>query len=159
MKVTYLLALLLLCGCRSASPYRAVNDLVQLSEDPKKKVFLIKEEYLPEAREFVDILNHRRWIVFDERVRAVQGEKARSFLRAVRLLIDREYYKAFRMIHGYPDTTFDCQFKILMADCLNELRVDSVSFRKKYQEAWDCTSDSRIKSIAEARNRFLKYGM
>ena len=159
MKITCIVSLLILCNCTAPSRYKAVTDHVQLSETPRKKVFIIKNGYLPNAGRFVEMINANQWIRFDKEVQALTDSRAKSFLQAIRLLIQKEYFSAYRTIEAYSDTDFDCQLKILKADCLYELKADSVDLQNKYQEAWDCTEDSRIKSIVKSRFRFVNYGL
>jgi len=158
MKVFCFLLAGCLTSCVPSSIYYVVNDQLQLSNSPRRKVFVLKEQYFQDASNYVEMLNGRKWIQFDQKVKTLSDERARSFLRGLRLLVDREYYPAFRMVNAYPDADFDCQMGILKADCLHELKSDSISFRKKYQAAFDCSPDPKIKSIAEFRFRAIKYG-
>jgi len=150
---------MLLFSCSSASIYKTVSERLQLSNSPKMKVFLVKEDYITSSDNFIHLINGKKWNEFDKQVQTLKDPKVRDFLRSIRLLIDKQYDLTYQALNPLSDSDFDCQVKILKTDCLHELKIDSVDFRLNYQEARDCTSDSLIKSIAETRYRFIKYGI
>jgi hypothetical protein len=160
-KIFYLFILFFVLSC--ASPiYKPVtgknyNSLVAQSE--LKKLILLSENHIVDADYYAQLISQKKWTEFDSKVQGIKDKNVRYFLIAIQLLIREEYYSAYRKLALLPDSEFDCEVVVLKADCLFGLKVDSVDLRKRYQKAFDCTSDIRVKSIAETRLRFVRYGI
>jgi hypothetical protein len=150
----------LLYGC-TAPPYLVVNEksFARASNAPDmKKLIWISDDQVPNNEQLIFLLNKRKWLEFDEKLKLVQDADTRNFLQSIRLLLQEKYLPSFYLLNSMPETAFDCQALMLKTDCLHELRADSVNYHSQYQKAVDCTQHQQIKSIAKTRYRFFNYG-
>jgi hypothetical protein len=88
----------------------------------------------------------------------IDDKSTRDFLQAARLLAQGQYPSAYDQLKFLPDTSFHCQAWLLKTDCLKEMHADSVDYDRRYQQIVDCSSDPRIKSLANTRYRYYKHG-
>ena len=148
----------LCAACVPPSAYHVITEKAYLSDLPRqKKLFLVDARHLPDIK-LLNHLNRNEWESFDAKIGAVKDEPTRVLLRSVRLLKEKNYLASYQVMANYPDAWQDCQALMLKTDCLHELKVDSVDVRARYQQAFDCTSNQTVKSIAKTRFRFVNYG-
>jgi hypothetical protein len=159
-KKVALLPAVLMIGC--APPMYNVTDHAYVettSGSYGRKDILITEDQIANAPLYVGWIQNQNWTVFDAQVEGMTDFSDKNFLKAARLMSAEKYAEAYRTLQLLKDTEYDCQVKILKADCLYELKSDTTNFLKRYQEAMDCSSNAQVKSIAQIRFRFIKYGI
>ena len=148
------------CGC-VPSIYQVVNEqsyqkAVNLPN--QKKIIFINSEQVPNSDQWVTLLNKKRGVQIDDQLKQVKDANTYAFLQSIRLLLEMKYALSLQKLNSLPDTAFDCQAMLLKTDCLYMLQMNSVDFRDSYQKVFDCSQNEKIKSIAETRYRFVKYG-
>ncbi len=147
--------LILFYGC-APSPYKIIGDAEYANNG--FKYILLSDRYTNRAGAMLDLINESNWAGFDRELRYITDVKVKNFLIAVRLLKENKAAEAHSLLARLNEAEFDCQVKMLKIDCLSNLKVDSVDFRKKYQEAFDCTTDPTVKIISKTHYRFHQYG-
>jgi hypothetical protein len=98
-------------------------------------------------------------MVLESELNKINDPEVKKFLRAIRYMVGEEYTRAYYDLLTLNKSGFDCEVQILLADCLFEQHIDTVNYTKRYQSVVDCTTDPIIKSIADKRHRFFKYGI
>ena len=153
--------ILLFCNC-SSQRYQAVASLP--TPEPGKNLGPVKQIILNEevlgfnnTAVFIDMLNHKTWKGIEEKLRYVSDEQARTFIRGIVLMMQKEYEQAYRQLSKIPDSAFGCQVGMLKTDCLFELGNKTVNYQHNYQQAMDCTENPQIKEIINTRYRFTRY--
>jgi hypothetical protein len=149
------LVLLLVYGC-APSPYKIIGDAEYANTD--FKYILISQRYSRRSVLLSQIINASHWEGFDAEIKLVTDRKLKDFLVAIRLLKEGNARDAYTLLRRLDENDFDCQVRILKVDCLSALKIDSIDFRRKYQEAFDCMDNPTIKNIAKTHYRFHKYG-
>jgi hypothetical protein len=139
-------SVLILYGC-APSPYKIIGDAENANNG--FKYILLSDRYTNRAGVMLDLINESNWARFDEELKYVTDVKVKNFLTAIRLLKENKAAEAHHLLARLDEAEFDCQVKVLKVDCLSNLKVDSVDFRKKYQEAFDCTTDPTVKIISK----------
>lgn len=152
------ICLLCLVSCE-VTQYMATSDQYKFNPSLENKIILIQEKDVPNATTVSLQLNRKMWTAVDKSVSQMVDPDARDFVLATKLMMQKQFIAAYQTINHVQSPKFACQVKIIKADCLYELKSDTVDFRVRYQQAYDCSSDPRIKFIAETRYRFVKYAM
>lgn len=153
--------ILLFCRCSSQS-YQAAAGLSapEPGKNPRLvKLIILNEEVmgLNNTAVFIDMLNHKMWKGIEEKLQYVSDEQARTFIRGIALMMQKEYEQAYRKLAKIPDSAFGCQVGMLKTDCLFELGNKTVNYQHNYQQAMDCTENPHIKEIINTRYRFTRY--
>jgi len=142
-------------GCVTSS-YKVISESEYANND--FKYILLREQYTIRAVAISQVINASDWVGLDAEIRMAADVDLKNLLKSIRFLKDGQTAEAYRLLARMDENNFDCQVKILKADCLSLLRVDSVDIRKKYQYAFDCTANPIIKNIAKTHYRFHQYG-
>lgn len=162
MRITIILVLLLLSGCSSTGPYnfyKVVNDKDDWSDGISNKKLIIIKNGGSIPADVADMLNKHQSGGLNKRMRIVEDYKARVFIQATQLLLNKQYLPAYKTLAAYPDSEFNYQAGIVKLDCLIEMKTDTVDFQKKYQELYDNVPDVKLKQVILTRFRFYKYGL
>ncbi|UII33160.1 hypothetical protein LVD17_04880 [Fulvivirga ulvae] len=153
---------ILLCFKCSPQSYQATASLPE--PEPGKnprlvKLIILNEEVMGfnNTTVFIDMLNHKMWKGIEEKLRYVSDEQARTFIRGIVLMMQKEYEQAYRQLAKIPDSAFGCQVGMLKTDCLFELGNKTVNYQHNYQQTMDCTENIDIKEIINTRYRFTRY--
>lgn len=155
----FLIALLVFSSCRS-SVYVVVNEESFSGEDDKanlKKLILIHDQKFQNGHYLTELINKHKWDQL-QKLQPTIPERTNDFLHAIKLLIDKQFAASYQVLNTLPDTAFNCEVLILKTDCLKELNAPAIDYHARYQQASDCTSNDKIKSIANKRYRFITYG-
>ena len=160
MKLVSLSFLAILCISCQPSRYKLITQNyvpIEVNETRTKKYIFLMDRYFKDTEEISALINSKRWLALEKAVEKMDDPKAKKFLEGVKMMMKRNYLEALNQFRSLNRDDFDCQAKILLTDCLYELKADTVNFRKGYQEALDCTTSSQVREIALKRYRFLKY--
>lgn len=160
-RIFYLVTVAVLLSSCSSSLYRVTDHYMEQNTNGgyARKDILLRSDQFAGANLLVDLINKRQWTRLEKEVELLASPKDKAFIRSIQYMIQGSYASALPLLQELNDGDFECQVKILKTDCLYEIKATQVDFLKEYQAAVDCTSNPYVKSIAQTRFRFYKYGM
>ena len=141
----------------SAYKLTTLQDVPTESDLRRKKFILLNSRDFENGGRLAAIVNGKKWLDFDQEVSHMNDQKAKVFLQGTKLMVQKDYAGALNQFKSLKASDFDCQVKILVTDCLYELKRDTTNFRRNYQEALDCTTNAFVREMALKRYRFFKY--
>lgn len=124
----------------------------------KKKIIYLNEEKgsTTNLDEIAKNINDKVWWQLEKNILSLSSTD-QAFFTALRHLIQKKYETSYRILTSIDESLYDCQVAVLQTDCLYELKVDSVDFQKRYQEAMNCATHPLTKQLIKTRYRFLRY--
>jgi hypothetical protein len=157
--IFYALAILIIHFSCAPPKYMVITPETTPSErDVKSKRFIFLSDRLVEnSGRLAYLINAKKTIDFTKELDHVKDLNTRRFLRSTQNIIEGNYLMAYYDLATIPNSKFDFETQVLLADVLHEMHVDSLNYTKVYQRVVDSTRDENIRSIAIKRHRFLKY--
>jgi hypothetical protein len=122
-----------------------------------KKVIYLPTDWVKDADRFAMMINLKRHSEFNNAVKKMDDAKKRRFLLGIHSLVSNDYEQAYTYLINLPQSEFDFEVQLLMADVLHARKTPDLNYPQIYQTIVDSTKNINIKLIAINRYRFLNY--
>lgn len=122
-----------------------------------KKVIYLPTDWFEDADHFALMINLKRHSEFNNAIKKMDDAQKRKFLHGIHSLVSNNYEQAYTYLVNLPQSGFDFEVQLLMADVLRARQTPDLNYLKIYQSIIDSTKNKAIKSIAVKRYRFINY--